>query len=247
MTITVTRSRCDLGEQLIDVEPAVRQGDDSAAADHRVERRELPGAVHQRAGDEHHVPGHVGADPLGHLVHRRRRRRADHRVAAGAEHVEQVVLAPHDALRHASRAAGVQQQQVVAAALPRCVHPLSAISDDALVRRGPLGAGAGLVGHHVPAAHLRQAVTDALEQLGERGVEHDGLGIGVVEQVEDLLRPVAEVGVHRDGGDLEGGDHRLHVLRAVVQVAGHLGLLTQSGGEEVGGERVRPADRTRPR
>ena len=54
---------------------------------------------------------------------RPRRRRSpaavpSERVAAGAEHVEQVVLAPHHALRHAGGAAGVEQQQVVAAAAP---------------------------------------------------------------------------------------------------------------------------------
>ena len=40
-------------------------------------------------------------------------------IAAGAEHVEQVVLAPHHALGDAGGAAGVEQQQVVARALDR--------------------------------------------------------------------------------------------------------------------------------
>ena len=197
--------------------------------------------------DEHHVAGHVRGDPLGQLRDRRRRRRAEHGVAAGTEHVDEVVLAPHHALRHAGRPARVQQEEVVAAAGPGRRHPVGAAGDEGLVRRGPVGPVAGLVGDDVPTANLRQALADPVEQLGERGVEHDRLGVGVVEQVEDLLRPVAEVGVHRDGRDLEGGVHRLQVLRPVVQVLGDLGLLAEPGGEEVGGERVGPPVELPPR
>ena len=59
------------------------------------------------------------------------------------------------------------------------------------------GPGAGVVGDDVPALDAGQPVADAVEQLGERGVEDDGLGVGVVEQVEDLVGAVAEVRVDR--------------------------------------------------
>jgi hypothetical protein len=58
-----------------------------------------------------------------------------------------------------------------------------------LVVDGPVGHGRGAVGHAVPAAHLREAGADAVDQLGEGGVEDDGLGVAVVEQVDDLVGP----------------------------------------------------------
>ena len=74
-----------------------------------------------------------------------------------AEHVEQVVLAPHHALRHAGRAAGVEQQQVVAVAGPLGELERRARRHDVLVRRGPVRAGAGVVGDDVPALDARAA------------------------------------------------------------------------------------------
>ena len=66
-------------------------------------------------GDDHHRRALGRRDAGGDLGGVGGRSGAGERVAARAEHVEQVVLAPHHALRHAGRAAGVEQQQVVAA------------------------------------------------------------------------------------------------------------------------------------
>ncbi len=74
--------------------------------------------------------------------------------------------------------------------------------------------------------------------VGERGVEHDGLGVGVVEQVDDLLGSVPVVRVDRREAALERGDVGLEVLGAVVQVGRHLDLVVEPGVEQVGGEGV---------
>ena len=125
---------------------------------------------------------------------------AQQRVAAGAEHVEQVVLAPHHALGHAGGAAGVEQQQVVAASGPRAPstgrrrawprwprsrrprpEPDGRASATAIPAPSPWAAGRGC----------------RSSSVGEGGVEHHGLGVGVVEQVDELFGPVAVVGVDR--------------------------------------------------
>ena len=79
------------------------------------------------------------------------------------------------------------------------------------------------------------------------GVEHDGLGVGVVEQVDDLVGAVAVVRVDRRQAGLEGGDVGLEVLGAVVEVGRDLGLVAEAGVEEVGGQGVGPAVELAPR
>ena len=78
-------------------------------------------------------------------------------------------------------------------------------------------------------------------------MEHDRLGVGVVEEVGDLLRAVPVVGVDRHHAGLERGDERLQVLDAVVQVAGDLRLVAEPGGHEVGGEGAGPPIELAPR
>ena len=94
------------------------------------------------------------------------------------------------------------------------------------------------VGDDVPALDAGQPVADPSEQLAERGVEDHGLGVGVVEQVDDLVRPVAEVRVDRHHRRLERGDDDFEVLDAVVQVAGDLRLVAEPSRQQVGSERV---------
>ena len=72
----------------------------------------------------------------------------------------------------------------------------------------------------------------------ERRVEHDGLGVGVVEQVDDLLGSVPVVRVHGREAALERPDVGLEVLDPVVEVGGHLRLLLETGVEKVGRECV---------
>ena len=238
----------DRREQLVDVEPAMLQGDDGAPGGHGDERRELTRAVHQRAGHQHDGARRLaGVDPIGQLVDAGARGRADQRVAARAEHVEQVVL------RHmtpfgmpvvppvysSSRSSPLRDH-----ATGGSVAPLVAT-----VSYGDAHAGPSPVSS--PTTYQRRTLPKRsrmpFEQLGEAGVEHHGLGVGVVEQVDDLVRAVAVVRVDRHHRRLERGDHGLHVLGTVVQVAGHLGLMAQAGGDEVGGQRVGPAVELAPR
>ena len=189
----------------------------------------------------------VRAQPVTGLGGRRDRRETEQWLSARAEDVEQVVLLPHHALRHAGGATGVEEQEVLAAPSPRRDHTVGALRDHRLVRHRPLGAVAGLVGHDVPTPHLRQPTADALEQRRERRVEHDRLGVGVVEQVDDLFGPVPVVRVHRREAALERPDVGLEVLDAVVEVRGHLRLVLQAGVDEVGREGVRPPIELAPR
>ena len=72
-------------------------------------------------------------------------------------------------------------------------------------------------------------------------MEHDGLGVGVLEQVVDLLGPVPEVGVDRRHARLERRQIGLEVLGRVEEIGRHLGLMCQAGGEQVGCQAVGPA------
>jgi hypothetical protein len=81
----------------------------------------------------------------------------------------------------------------------------------------------------------------------ELALEDDGDGVGVVPQVEQLVLGVAVVRVDGDEARLPGGEHRLEVLRPVVEVLGDLVLVAAPGREEGGGARRRPCGRTRTR
>ena len=83
--------------------------------------------------------------------------------------------------------------------------------------------------------------------VGERAVEHDGDRVGVVPQVDELVVGVAVVGVDRDEAGLEGGEHRLEVLGAVVEVLRDLVLLGRPGVEQRAGDAVGPAVELAPR
>ena len=57
-----------------------------------------------------------------------------------------------------------------------------------------------------------------VELRRELAVEHDRLGVGVVEEVAQLVLDVAVVHVDRHRAELERGEHALEVLDAVVEV-----------------------------
>ena len=95
---------------------------------------------------------------LAGLGGRLQRRQALEQVAAAAQHLEQVLLAPHHPLGHAGGAAGVHEQQVVARAAPGRDHAALACA-----RRSPHShpPSPGPGGRARPTAiqrlHLRQA------------------------------------------------------------------------------------------
>lgn len=59
------------------------------------------------------------------------------------------------------------------------------------------------------------------DPVGQGAAEDEGCGVGVGEEFGEFLAGVAVVGVHRHGTELEGGEDRLQVGGAVVQVTGH--------------------------
>ena len=75
------------------------------------------------------------------------------------------------------------------------------------------------------------------EQRRELAVEHDRLGVGVVEQVLQLVFDVPVVHVDRHRAQLVRREHRLDVLDAVHEVDGHV----IAGADAVRGEVVREA------
>ena len=74
------------------------------------------------------------------------------------------------------------------------------------------------------------------DALGERRVEHECLGIGVVEEVPQLVVEVPVVDVDRHAANLECPVLRLEVLVPVVHVQPDLGVMTKTGRGVRGGE-----------
>ena len=217
----------DRVEQLDGIEGTTGQGDDAPTAAERRQTGEVAGAVHlgasrqERRGRSGERPADVGEGS-----------RLVQRVAEGRGHLDgEVVLTPHDALRHTGRSAGVQHVEVVARATPRGNHALRRRLCRILVRCRPVWARAAPVVDPQPHLHLREAGTDRLDRVGERSVEDDAARVGVVPQVEQLVGGVSVVRVDRDKRALERREHRLHVLRAVVQVLSD-GLLALEPGVE---------------
>ena len=101
-----------------------------------------------------------------------------------------------------------------------------------LVGDGPRRAGGGAVVHPQPAADPGHPVPDPLDALDEDPVEDHGHGVGVLPQVDEFVVGVAVVGVDRDEAALVGGEGRLEVLGAVVEVEGDLVLLADVGAQQ---------------
>ena len=114
--------------------------------------------------------------------------------------------------------------------------------DELLVADGPPAeqiAGTGVVDLD-QQLQLRQPVDDTADAVGQRGMEEQRLGVGVVEQVPELLVEVAVVDVDRHAAHLECAVLGLEVLVAVVEVERDLGLRVEAGGAERGRDPRRP-------
>ena len=189
--------------------------------------------MHQRAGRQHHGPllgqrgGHLGQRPRGTCGAGCRRRSGER------------PLAPHDALGHARGATRVDEDLVVGAPAPgtpnRSVHRSR---DQMVIRDRPGRAVGGVAADPDPEPDLGNVRSHGFNQCGERSVEDHRHRVGVVPEVRQLLRAVAVIGVDRHEAGLEGGEERLHVLRAVVQVVRDLVLQSHAAGQKGGGERV---------
>ena len=107
-----------------------------------------------------------------------------------------------------------------------------------VIRDRPGRAVGGVAADPDPEPDLGNVRSHGFNQCGERSVEDHRHRVGVVPEVRQLLRAVAVIGVDRHEAGLEGGEERLHVLRAVVQVVRDLVLQSHAAGQKGGGERV---------
>ena len=97
--------------------------------------------MHERAGDQlTERRGLVGVgQTVGGILDLLQRRDLEIGVAACAQDIEQIILAPHDALGHPGGAAGIEQEQIVAAAPPRAHGARACLSRQGSVILGPIG------------------------------------------------------------------------------------------------------------
>ena len=141
-------------------------------------------------------------------------------VPAAHRREEDVLGAPHHALRHAGRAARVEDVEVVGRAGEQAVAVGRRRRERVLVvdRVEPGGHGAGAVVelHEVP--QLRHAGQDRRDVRTELGLEDQRDEVGVVEEVAQLLDDVAVVHVDRHRAGLEAAEHRLDPLGPVERV-----------------------------
>ena len=197
----------------------------------RLEDRQVAGEqVHQQAG-------------LGAAVHQRAEREGDHprvggllglvvllqrlagvEVDAAAEHPPEVLVAPHHALREAGGAAGVDDVQVVGAALAR----------SRARRSGPPARRRSSTPPNAETSDWSSgSITSGIDDdglqllvLGRAGGHQRRVGalvdqrhhVGVVEEVVELALDVAVVHVDVDRADLDDREHRDDVLDAVLGV-----------------------------
>ena len=185
MTTHVDPLPFDLVQQFDRVEVARRQGDDAPPGVRcAIETAAAP--VPCISGQAGRVTARRRCRALRPARRRGRRRRwtaPSWRWRAPRE----VVLAPHHALGHAGGAAGVEHVEVVAVAAPGAAARAGA-GDRRPRRRRPIRARAAAVVDPEPAATFGSAAADALDAFGEAGVEHHGLGVGVVPAGTAALR-----------------------------------------------------------
>ena len=144
-------------------------------------------------------------------------------VDAAAEHPPEVLVAPHDALGEAGGAAGVDDVDVVGAALTEVA--LGALARVRLLERDA-PEGRDVVGivrvRHVRERHERLqlgVLGGALgHQVGVGALEEQRHDVGVVEEVVELALDVAVVDVDGRRAQLDGRQDGHHVLDGVLRV-----------------------------
>ncbi len=189
-----------------------------------IEQPGLRPAVHERAqrkGDHPAVlRGLLGLVEL-------RQRLAGVEVDAAAEHPPEVLVAPHHALREAGGATGVDDVQVVGAALLE-VAGVALPSHRVGVQDASVGGDVGLVvgldhvRHHDDGLEPRVVRSRLGDQRGVGALVDQRDHVGVVEQVVQLALDVAVVHVDVDRADLDDREHRDDVLDAVLGVDRHM-------------------------
>ena len=230
----------DQSPQLVGVEPAAPEQHHRAAHHECRDGEEQRSAVHERRSAEVHRAAALGVQRRGdgtHLIGRSGHLESRRHVTGEGQRAEQIDVAPHDALGQPGGAAGVEEQQIVARPLDGCRR---------IGRFEHVVVPEGAVEQRCPVVDLQQqpqvwcAAADVGEPVGQRAVEHQHLGVGVGQDVGHLVGEVAVVHVHRGGTHLERGEHRLDVLRAVVEQLRHLAVGADAVLAECAGQPCRP-------
>ena len=92
------------------------------------------------------------------------------------------------------------------------------------------------LGYSDPDLYLGQVGGNGLNRGGKAGVEHDGLRIGIIEEVGELCTAIAVVGVDRGDAGLEGGEIGFQILRAIEQIGRDLGFMANPAADKVVGQ-----------
>ena len=219
------------------VEPAVGEEHDLAAAVEMVEREPVRAGMHQRRRGERTKAGlRQSIGQLGRAADDVAELRAVPPMAGD----EDVLVAPDHALRHAGRATGVDQVQVVVGP-PRGVRPLRLLRREGgvVVDRSVDRSLAAVVVDVHERAQGSATPEGAGHTRRERPVVDERAEAGVVVQVTELLLDVAVVHVDRYGADLERREHALDVLGAVEQLEANVVPGSDAGRGEVVGQPVR--------
>ena len=143
--------------------------------------------------------------------------------AAHGRH-EDVGGAPEHALGHARRAAGVEDVEIVGRGLGKAVRRDDTGQCLLVVEGARQQRAAGVVGDLEEQGLALEMRKHLLERGRELRVVEDRSRLGVAEQVRELLFDVAVVHVQRRDAGLEGAEHALEVLVAVVGVDGQVVL-----------------------
>ena len=216
------------------VERTARKGGHSTTGHQDLQRHDARRAVHQRRPGEHprgavavvefDGGGDGGLDRGGNRL----AERAIERLRALLE----LGVGPHDGFGIASRAAGVQEPEVITGPLDsgcRLVIRKEIVVVDSAVEQ----FAAADLDHQL---EIRAAVADLRHTVGERDVEEKRLRIGVGEQIRQFVGQVAIVDVARHGALLERGELCLFVFEPVVEVEPDLVVVADPGGVDRGGD-----------
>ncbi len=186
-----------------------RLHENDAAADPRSEGHPVRSAVHEGRGRERAKPGVRRFEETCDVG---RRSRAVEAFDDG------VAVSPHHTFRHAGRATGVENVEVVRA--PLHVRSLRTAGCQRIVvpDRSRQQDVARFVGH----LDDRSQPGEFREDLGQRGrefgVDDDRGGARVTEQVPQLFGDVSVVHIERCDARLPCSEHRFEVFVAVVEV-----------------------------
>ena len=204
------------------VEAPARRQHHLAARHERNPRGKLCRAVNQRSSRRDarraRVPSHNVCCNFARMAHR-----VVARATALKTREEDVALAPHDALRHARRAARVDDVEVVIGPLFEVAVALlvrSKIAEPAALHARDRGRRTARIPRLGPdhGGHWRLLRQRAPHLALEVRLREEHRQVAVVHQVLQLLRHIPVVHIDRHRPQLEGREHGNHVFLTVVEV-----------------------------